>query len=674
MKSNFTTTTSSSNGGANLSLWTPSQRSAPVAHRSSEDDINDRSMLSVGPSLITQSGKPTDEQFEDIRSRFGDPRANVTPDDYYAFRLIASGDGLDSYFTKQDLETSFPNFVRDLYKGQSVLGSHLMATFSYGSSFDGETIPADEKRAEYEPTFYPQWDTPELRTKNWLVGDYFITRGISVNNQNTDDLIRGIETGAIRKTSVSFMVGSYVCGIDGRDLVPTMFGPMPDEECNHFPGIAYEDGKGSKQIAWALMKNNTLVETSLVYKNASPSSMLLRKAEALASRGQLQARDIEKLESRFQIRLPRFQPTVYPVITTASSAPTATENVRFDAQVQEVEDMANRRRGGNDAARELVREALTAAPEPDDEVTPEVSEAPESADLISEAAPDPEPENETPEADASEAVAEAPVDGEAVDEAEVEAEAEAVEVIAEVEEAEAEADASEAVAELEVVEAAATPISEEDEAETTETTSESSREEEAVSAFVTAADRLASVIARNPDAFDTGLLAMAARSEKAIDLALIDAGCDTTVGSQVYRSFEVRSKKLTEALGEPLSVEAIRSLQSKAQLGDELFRELVKDAVAARVSAQGETFNAERYKEVLLGTRDVAYVKDEISSWKAAKGSTYTPGRSVVPRQPVDIKPTKDERKTLPEAPAAIAAKPKSDAPSMSLIQPRKKN
>lgn len=656
----------------NLSIWTPNARSAGVAQRSDAEG-EDRSLLSTAPSLITGSGIPTDEQFEDIRSRFGDPRANVKPDDYFVFRLIASGDGLDSYFTKQDLHTSFPNFVNDLTKGQSLLGSHLMATFSYGSSFFGQVNPAETDRAEYEPTFYPQWDAPELRTQNWLVGDYFMGRGVTVNNQSTDHLIRSIELGNVRKVSISFMVGSYVCGIDNRDLVPTMFGPMPDDECSHFPGIAYDDGKGGKQIAWALMKNNTLVETSLVYKNASPSSMLLRKAETLAGRGQLDVRDIEKLEARFAMRLPRFTPSVFPVSTTTNTASASTANdivVRFDAQVQEEQDMPSRRRGGDDATREAVREALTASPEPEEETTEAVSEAPESADLTSDAAPEPDPEETTTDADASTAETEdVTADGDAVESTTTEPDA--AESADAPETTEAEADATETpVAEGE----AAAHTHEEDEAETTEITSESSREEDVVSAFVEAAERLASALTRNPDAFDSGLLAETARAEKQIDLALVEAGSDATVGSQVYRSFEVRSKKLTEALGEPLTVEAIRSLQGKAQLGDELFRELVKDAVAARVGAQGETFNSDRYKEVLLGTRDVAYVKDEIASWKSAKATTYSPGRSVVPRQPADVKPTPAERRTLPEAPAAtIASKPKSDAPSMSLIQPRKK-
>lgn len=648
-----------------------STRSLPTM-RGTDDEMHvESSMLSTAPGYITQSGTPTDEEFESISSRFGDPRANIKPTDYYAFRMIASGDGLDSYFTRQDVETSFANFVRDLHKGQSVLGSHQMATFSYGSSFDGEVIPAEEDRSEYEGAFYPQWDTPDLRTKNWLVGKYFIGRGVTVNNQSTNDLIRAIELGNVRKASISFMVGQYVCGIDGRDLISTMFGPMPDEECSHFPGIAY-DG----QIAWALMKNNTLVETSLVYKNASPSSMLLRKAEALASRGSLSEAQIEQLEGRFQVRLPRFQQRLY---TFSTSTPTAIEssltsntsstaNATVTVTGTEESDMAGRRRGGDNATRELAREALTAEPTPEQEDAAE-AEAETEVETTDEASRTVEEQVETPEDEG---------EGEAEDETESgETEDEAPEV-----EAEAEPEVEESVeepvaAEAEVPEA---EVSEEPEAEVSESaddeevaTSETSRVEDVVADFGHAAERLAAALARNPDAFDSGALAVAARAERAVDLALIDAGCDTTAGGYVARTFETRSKHLNEALGEPMTVEAIRRLQANATLGETLYEELVKDAVAARTTSQGESFNKDKYRDLLMAARDVAYVKEEIDSWKEAKKDRFTPGRSVVPRQPVDVRSTKDERKTLPEAPAAAGSKGRG-APSMSsILEPRKK-
>lgn len=620
--------------------------------RSSGDQHVEASMLASGPGYITQSGLPTDEQFEFIRSNFGDPRANVEPSDYYVFRMIASGDGLDSYFTRQDVATSFPNFVRDLRKGQSLLGHHIAESFSYGSSFAGEVIPADETKAEYEGTFYPQWDTPELRTKNWLVGDYYITRGVTLNNQSADSLVRSIELGGARKASISFMVGQYLCGIDGHDLMSTMFGPMPDETCNHFPGVAYEG-----QIAWALMKNNTMVETSLVYKNASPSSMLLRKAETLAARGVLSAPDIQTLEGRFEVRLPRYEQRLWRVLDNGT-ATTGTETVQFTyTGIEEGNNMGTARSSGDPTVRELAREALIAEPVADEaeqaaEATTEVAVADvaETAAVDTEAAvtegvataetEEAEPETVTEEVAADEAVAEAETATEEV----------SVPPTGAADTAPVEASAAEEVTD-------------------NESSIVGTAQEVAVAAFIAAADRLASELTRNASAFDTGQLAVAARSERALDLALVDAGCDTTVGGHVARTFEVRSKALREALGEPLTVEAIRNLQSKATLGDSLYEELVKDAVAARTGAQGEEFNADKYGDLLMAARDVAYVKEEIASWKGAKSGRFTPGRSVVPRQVADVNPSKEARKSLPEVPTGLAtAKSSSSGPSSNIF------
>lgn len=672
------------------------------AMRSSDEMHVESSMVATGPGYITNSGTPTDQEFETIRSNFGDPRANVKPTDYYAFRMIASGDGLDSYYTRQDVETSFTNFVRDLKKGQSVLGSHQMATFSYGSSFEGEVIPADENRSEYEGAFYPQWDTPDLRTRNWLIGNYYIGRGVTLNGQSSDDLIRSIELGSVRKASISFMVGQYLCGLDGHDLINTMFGPMPDDSCAHFPGVTYE---GS--VAWALMKHNTLVETSLVYKNASPSSMLLRKAETLAERGVLKDRDIQQLEGRFQVRLPRFERTLWtgamttatasnqsPVlvpVTTASSASYTAPTVALTSNgattttttITGLEDnnMAGRRRGESDGARELARQALISDPEPEQE---ELTEATPEATASDEATtPDPEPttDGETPTVPEDAPNTDAAADDTAAETPEPDASEAAPAVASEaaVPDASAAPDPEpdptpeptpEPAPEPEAVsEAADAAVAEEVTAPETPRT-----DDDVISAFVSAADALVSAMRRKPDSFGASDMDFAARAERSVDLALIDAGCDTTVGAHVARTFATRTRELDKTLGEPLTVEALRSLQSKATLGDTLYEELVKDAVAARSGVQGESYNAPKYRDLLLAARDVTYVKEEIASWKEAKRGTFQPGRSVIPRQVSDVKVTKEERKALPEPPPALpATSGKSTSPVSNIFEPRNK-
>jgi chemotaxis protein histidine kinase CheA len=475
---------------------------------------------------------------------------------------------------------------------------------------------------------------------------------------------------------------------------------MPDEECMHFPGIAY-DG----QIAWALMKHNNLVETSLVYKNASPSSMLLRKAETLAQHGSLNERQIEQLEGRFQVRLPRFERRIFngtpwtdttttnlsgsgTVTLVSSSADTANTTI---TGLGEESDMAGRRGAGTDATRELLRTALTTEPVPEDEDVEASTEA--EAEGTTEATETAAEADETAEVTADEtASADEPVEAHTEVAPEVEAAAEpdastdvaVEEVVSEAPEVEAEAEVAteaetetaeaEAVSEAAVADVSESTSTEPETKEGDQPSSESTRAEDVISDFANAAEQLAAALARNPDAFDSGALAVAARAERSVDIALIDAGCDTTAGSHVSRTYETRSRHLREALGGDLTVEAIRSLVGRANLGDTLYEELVKDAVAARTGVQGEAFNAPKYRDILMVARDVGYVKDEIASWKDMKKDRFTAGRSVVPRQPVDIKSKADERKTLPEAPATLPANNGRGAPAMgSILEPRKK-
>jgi len=271
------------------------------------DTADSTSMLATQDAFV-QPATVSEEQIEQIRA-LGD--GSVTPDDIYGFRMVASGNGLDFYFTRQH-ESSMKNYVRDLKKGQSVLGSHDVNTFSYGQSYDATIEKADPTASIYEAAFYRQYSNkPDLATTHYVVGDYFLVRGVELNGQKTDDLITSMRFGAVRKASISFTVGKYQCGIDGKDMLSGWFGPWPneDEGCSHFPGVEYK----KEGVAWAWMMDSDLMETSLVYKNASPSAMLVRKASELAVRGMLPTKELARVEERLQLRLPRHDRTVYPV-------------------------------------------------------------------------------------------------------------------------------------------------------------------------------------------------------------------------------------------------------------------------------------------------------------------------------------------------------------------------
>jgi len=291
--------------------------------------------------LATQDAfaEPTsvsEEQLDQIRL-LGD--GSATMEDVFGFRMVASGDGLDFYFTRQH-ESSMRNYVRDLQKGQSVLGSHDVNTFSYGSSYGATLENADPTSPIYEAAFYRQYsDRPELATTRYVVGDYFLVRGVTLNGQPTDDLIKAMRIGGIRKASISFTVGKYQCGLDGKDMLQSFFGPAPnsDEGCQHFPGVNYK----KEGVAWAWMMDSDLMETSLVYKNASPSAMLVRKATELAVRGMLPTTELARVEERLQRRLPNFDRTVYPAANLEGLMTTERTETTVETTVETIEEQVD---------------------------------------------------------------------------------------------------------------------------------------------------------------------------------------------------------------------------------------------------------------------------------------------------------------------------------------------
>lgn len=264
------------------------------------------------PAIVVATPKNERERLAEAAiariRQIGDPDAKLTVADVYPFRAIAASDGLDSYFTKHDVARGLLPMAADFSAGRSVLGNHDYGTFSYGSTFGAEVVDAQEDAPEYEAAFYPKYaGEKRFRTGKWLVSSGYVTRGMADmgGQASSDSVIRGMESGGIRRISISFIPGSYQCGIDGKDMVATFFGPMGDEDdgCSHFPGVDYgEDGPGH-----ALMLDSRALEKSLVYMNASPSAMLLRKAEVMASRGMLRSQDKAIVESRFGIRLPAFE-------------------------------------------------------------------------------------------------------------------------------------------------------------------------------------------------------------------------------------------------------------------------------------------------------------------------------------------------------------------------------
>lgn len=537
-----------------------------------------------------------DQSFEAIRS-FSDGKAAFEPEDVYPFRLIAASDGLDSYFTVQDKDRSLIPMANDLKRGQSVLGNHAYDTFSYGSSFNGEVTSAVEDSRQYEATFNPRFsDNEGLRARHWLVGDYYIVRNVTLNGQPTNDLIRAMELGAVRKVSISFSVGEYNCAICGRAMVPGAGGaPRPDSDagCLHFPGLDY----GGDGLAYARMYDNALLETSMVYKNSSPSAMLLRKAETLAERGILSRAQVATVEERYGVRLPAYHREVWTPGTSIVQP--------------EEESMATKRRRGAEAVPTIPEDSEFAGLAEDAAETPaaEVTEDRHSGHSHS---------GLTHGGHGIDAKVDEDEDEKKDDKRESEAEAPAVE-----------AEAREAEVEEEMVEE--------------EVTAESLLSDLSTS-LVAVLDGLAEA----PEAFGDDMLTALSNMANELDAALSDIGA-ASPSNAIARQYEAKARIVQDILGRALTVESIRSLKADAEIGQRVYVSEVEEAVQARVGVQGEGFDAATYRQMLLQARNFDFVKKERNSWEQDKKARFTPGRQVVPRDLRVEKPSK----TAPAEPEA---------------------
>ncbi|KAB2328939.1 hypothetical protein F7731_23590 [Cytobacillus depressus] len=79
------------------------------------------------------------------------------------------------------------------------------------------------------------------------------------------------------------------------------------------------------------------------------------------------------------------------------------------------------------------------------------------------------------------------------------------------------------------------------------------------------------------------------------------------------------------------SIQAIRQLKKEAQQGRRYLADVIDQAVAARVKAHGDTFNAESYRTMLSLSGDIDHIKEEIDSYERIAKQRFTPGRQTEP-------------------------------------------
>jgi hypothetical protein len=100
--------------------------------------------------------------------------------------------------------------------------------------------------------------------------------------------------------------------------------------------------------------------------------------------------------------------------------------------------------------------------------------------------------------------------------------------------------------------------------------------------------------------------------------------------------------------------EAIRQLKKEAQQGRRYLADVIDNAVAARVKAQGDTFNADSYRTMLTMSGDIDHIKEEIDSYERLAKARFTGGRQTenpeIPKKDEDETDNDQEKRLDPDA------------------------
>lgn len=86
-------------------------------------------------------------------------------------------------------------------------------------------------------------------------------------------------------------------------------------------------------------------------------------------------------------------------------------------------------------------------------------------------------------------------------------------------------------------------------------------------------------------------------------------------------------RSILKELGEDASIETVRSLKEKAEIGERAFEEKLDELVKARV-AIGQEFDQEKYKEQMR-SMDVDFIEDQTRLFEDIKKAEFKPGRQT---------------------------------------------
>lgn len=238
---------------------------------------------------IAQDEQEVQRALAIINEKFA--RRPLSPEEIYLFPAELSNQHVDWYGTRMTAKT-LQNYAADAKAGVPLMNSHRTgrtpfsppAELPLGRSYDAHLVgkPVEGERAASTPLPLVPSEAGQR-----LIVNYYIVRGLKLGEVDSDNAIRGIETGVITDVSIGFRPGWYRCAICGQNYLSA--------ECEHIALLEY-DG----QLCFVWVEEGRLIEGSLVYAGATPEAMI-RKAREFAPR--LSRPEVALLEDRYQTRL-----------------------------------------------------------------------------------------------------------------------------------------------------------------------------------------------------------------------------------------------------------------------------------------------------------------------------------------------------------------------------------
>jgi len=82
-------------------------------------------------------------------------------------------------------------------------------------------------------------------------------------------------------------------------------------------------------------------------------------------------------------------------------------------------------------------------------------------------------------------------------------------------------------------------------------------------------------------------------------------------------------------LGDNATVDGVKQLKEEAEQGRTYAADMINNAVEARTRAQGDKFDADKYRQMLVRAADLDFVKEEIDTYEAMAKDRFNGGRQT---------------------------------------------